>query len=64
MISRGSGARVSKVIRHGSGLADLRPGQPAVIELEAKAGRQRKAVEERRRELVVQTVSVAALRTK
>ena len=32
MISRGSGARVSKVIRHVFGLADLRPGQQAVID--------------------------------
>jgi ATP-dependent DNA helicase RecQ len=32
MRSRGSGARVSKVIRHVFGLADLRPGQRAVID--------------------------------
>ena len=32
MIPRGSGARVSKVIRHVFGLADLRPGQQAVID--------------------------------
>ena len=32
MTSRGSGARVSKVIRHVFGLADLRPGQQAVID--------------------------------
>jgi ATP-dependent DNA helicase RecQ len=32
MTSRGSGARVSKVIRRVFGLADLRPGQQAVID--------------------------------
>jgi ATP-dependent DNA helicase RecQ len=32
MISRGSGARVSKVVRHVFGLGDLRPGQQAVID--------------------------------
>ena len=32
MISRGTGARVSKVIRQVFGLADLRPGQQAVID--------------------------------
>ena len=32
MMSRGSGARVSKIIRHVFGLVDLRPGQQAVID--------------------------------
>src|SRR4051812_9619589 len=32
MISRGSGARVAKVIRHVFGVAELRPGQEAVID--------------------------------